>query len=184
MDLNAVHFLAAASDGRLFGLDQQTLISIGIMLFNACVLAVALTFFLYKPVRNFMRRRAEGIQAQITDAEENMAKAYELIALYEKKLEEIAAERIKVMESAHELAAEKGRQMLYEAENEVAAMKARAAAEIQAERKRVDEEIKLHIVEVASVMAEKFVTRAIDKDTQNRLFDETMGELKDTVWQN
>lgn len=40
-------------DGRVFGLDAQTLISIGIQLFNAIILALALGFILYNPVKEF-----------------------------------------------------------------------------------------------------------------------------------
>ena len=52
----------AVPEGRVFGLDSQTLISIGIQLFNGSILAVALAFILYNPVKDFMEKRREKIQ--------------------------------------------------------------------------------------------------------------------------
>jgi F-type H+-transporting ATPase subunit b len=58
--------------GRVFGLDTQTLISIGIQLLNAIILALALTFILYKPVKRFLQKRTEMIQKKIDDSEAAM----------------------------------------------------------------------------------------------------------------
>jgi len=176
--------LTAVSNGRVFGLDQQTLISTGIQLFNAVLLAVALSLLLYKPVRNFLRKRAEGINAQIKRAEDDIAAAGELKAQYEKMLEDVELERNAILTSAHQLAAEKSRQMLIEAQADVLAAKERATADIQAERERANEEIRLQIIEVASMMAEKFVACAMDTETQDRLFAETMAELEGMPWQD
>jgi len=170
--------LAAASEGRIFGLDQQTLISTGIQLFNACLLAVALTYILYKPVRKFMQKRADGIKAQLGMAENAVEKAEELRALYEKKLEDIEQERIALIDSAYALTVEKSKQMMDEANREIAEMRERAAAAMQVERERADEEIRLHIIEVASIMAGKIVADSIDEEAHNRLFAETLSELE------
>ena len=181
--MKTVILLTAAQDAGIFSLDMQTFISVGIQLFNACLLAAVLSFILYKPVRKFMQERAEGIQAQLSYAEDKVLRADELKALYEKKLEDIGHEREKILESAHKLAIEEKEQILHEAKKEITDMKERAEADIQTERERVNEEIRLHIIDVASVMAEKFVAHAIDEDTRNKLFDEAMAELEDTIWQ-
>ena len=176
--------LAAVPEGRVFGLDEQTLISIVIQLVNACILAAALTYILYKPVRKFLHKRADRIREEAGRAQEDMAKANELKAEYEQKLTDIELERVQVLESAHLLAAEKGKQLLVEAQNEAAAAKERALAEVQVERERVQGEIKLQIIEAASLMAGRFVAHAIDSETQSRLFDETMAELEGSAWKD
>jgi F-type H+-transporting ATPase subunit b len=176
--------LAATPDGRVFGLDQQTLISVGIQLLNACFLAAVLSYVLYRPVRDFMRRRTERINAQVGRAQEDVAKAGELKAQYEKKLKDIEHERIEILESAHRLAAEKGVQLLNKAKKEAAALKERAMEEIRQERESAGMEIRLQIIEVASMMAEKFVVHALDTDTQDRLFEETMAELENATWRD
>ena len=182
--MNAIMLITATPDGRIFGLDQQTFISVAIQLFNACLLAVALSFILYKPVRKFLKKRADGITAQLKGAEQDVAKANELKAMYEQKLEELEAERLEILESAHDLAEEKSKDMLHDAEKQAAAVKKQAAADIQTERERASEEIRLHIIDVASAMAEKFVAHTIDVDTRNRLFDETIAQLEGAAWDN
>ena len=83
-------FLAqVVPEGRVFGLDSQTLISIGIQLLNGIILAIALGFILYNPVKEFMQKRQEKIQGKIEDANETMVKANELIDEYEAKLKNI-----------------------------------------------------------------------------------------------
>ena len=175
-------FLAAVPDGRVFGLDQQTLISAGIQLFNAALLAVALAYILYKPVRNFLNKRAERISGQMRRADDDMAKAAELKAQYEKKLAEIELERAEILESAHQLAAEKSRLLLAEAQKEAAASKERAGLDIIFEREQADEELRQQIIEIASLIAEKFLARAIDPAAHDRLIAETIAELEDTAW--
>ena len=174
--------LETIPDGRVFGLDRQTLISIGIQLFNACFLAVALSFILYRPVSDFIRKRAERIRAQFSRAEEDIASASELKTRYEKKLEDIEQERAEILESARRLAVEKSRRILNEAEKEATAVRARAAADLQRERERVNEEMRLYIIELSSIMAGKFMANAIDGDTQDRLFAEATAELEKAVW--
>jgi F-type H+-transporting ATPase subunit b len=170
--------------GRIFGLDQQTLISVGIQLFNACLLAVALTYILYKPVRKFLQKRADGIQARIMSAEEDMAKADEWKALYEQKTEDIEREREGILEEARKFATEKTQRALDEAAREAAAMKARAEAEIRAERMRAREDMKRNIIEIAALMADKFVKSAIDEEQREKLFNEALYELEAQPWQD
>ena len=176
--------LEAIPGGRIFALDQQMFISVGIQLFNACILAAALSFILYRPVSNFIRKRADRVRAQLSHAEEDMSRASELRTRYEKKLEDIELERTEILESARRLAAEKSRRMLDEVEKEAVAVRARVAADIQKERERVNEEMKLYVIELSSIMAGKFLTAAIDSDTQDRLFAEAVAELENAAWRN
>ena len=174
----AVAVIAAAVERPLFSLDAQTFISIGIQLFNACVLAVALRFILYKPVRRFMQKRTDGIKNQMSTAEENNAKADELMALYEQKLTQLEQERYDMLEFAKVQIEEKNEKMISEAQSEIAAMKALADEEIRKDRERADEEMKQYVIDVASYMAGKIVSQSIDESTHERLFEEAMSELE------
>jgi len=178
-----IFFLSAVPEGRLFGLDLQTLISTAIQLFNVSLLAVVLSWLLYKPVRRFLRGRSEHIAAQFARAELDMEQAAALKVEYETKLEDIELERNRVLDEAYKLAADKSRQIVDDARREAAAVRERSAEEIRKERERVGEEIRQQIIEVASAMAEKFVAHAIDQETQDRLFDEAMAELEGIAWQ-
>jgi len=183
----AVLFLTAAGDmppGRVFGLDLQAFISTGIMLFNACVLAAALSFILYKPVRNFMRKRTERFSAQFDQAEDQMASAGLMKAQYEEKLKDIESERIVVLDEARKVAAEERSKMLEEARRDIASMKERAAAGVEAERERLKDEMSAYILEASLAIAGKFVAHSMDKDTQDRMFNDTIAELEESGWLN
>jgi len=175
---------APTPDGRVFALDQQTMISIGIQLFNAVLLAVVLSKILYKPVQNFLKKRTDRISAQMGRIEVELTKVNELKAQYEKKLEEIETERSEVLESAHRVAMQKNKQLLAEVQKEVSAIRERAASDIQVERKRANEDIKFEIIDIASVISEKFITQSMDADTQDRLFYEALAELGNDSWQD
>jgi len=163
--------------GRVFGLDQQTLIQIGIQLFNVSLLAYLLARLLYNPVRDFMSRRADRIKVQMESAEDDMANAKELKVKYETRIKEINLERDDILETARKIAAEKGKQIIDEAKNEADTIKARAVQNIEMEQERAKDEMKQAIIEVSSAMAEKYIMRAIDKDVHERLFAEAMAEL-------
>lgn len=175
-------FLTAVPDGRVFGLDQQTLISIGIQLFNAVLLALVLSRLLYKPVRSFLSKRADKINAQMSRAQEDMAEAAALKARYEEKLLGVDRERQEILEAAQKLTEEKAEQSADKARKEAEAILARAQIDMAVEREKLNEEIKAQIIRVAAAMAAKYIARQIDEETQNRLLDEIMAELEDTVW--
>ncbi len=182
MKFEVAILLAGLPEGRVFGLDMQTLTDTAIQLLNACILAAALGFILYKPVREFMHRRTEKINGQFKDARDKMAEADELKSMYEKKLREIDTERIKILEAARAAAAEKSKHILEEARSEAADIRRRTEESVLGEKERLKKETRLHIIEVSSLMAAKFVKQSIDSDAQDRLFEETMTELEESKW--
>ena len=182
MEFLEVLLLSSVPEGRMFALDMQTLGNILIQLFNAILLCAILTFLLYKPVLRFVNNRKARIEGQISQAADDIAKAHDLKAKYEKSLADIQVERNEILESAHKLALEKTNEMLNEAKREATAIKEKASADIQNEREQIGAALRLHIIEVSSAMAGKFVTHSIDDATQSRLFAETLAELEETAW--
>lgn len=174
--------LASVPAGRLFGLDAQTFIQVGAQLFNFLVLAFALSKLLYKPVGNFMRKRTDRIQGQLKTAEEELGKATELRVLYEQKLEEVARERDVILTDARRIAGETSQRLIADAKKDADAVRDRATANVELEWERAQSDMRLAIVEVSALMAEKFVTLAINKETHDKLFDETMESLEGMTW--
>ena len=188
MILAAMPFLSAVQDaipdGRVFGLDAQTLVGVGIQLFNVLLLAGLLTYILYKPVRKYLQGRTDKIAGQLDRAQEAMAEANAAKALYNQRLEEIERERLEVLESARKLGVEKRNEILNAVKKETDAMRERVKVEMQREQERVSEEMKLFIIETSSAMAEKILSHAIDKETQDKLFTDTIAELDESPWLN
>lgn len=178
--------LAAAKvvpEGRVFGLDAQALIGVGLQLFNGIILAVALGFILYKPVKAFLDQRSEKIQNRIDDSNATMTKATELINQYDTKLKDVDQERIQILEASRVKANDEMDTILAEARDEANEIKKEAAQRISEDKKRLQEETRLYIVELASLMTEKYLVQNIDQETQNKFFEEALAQLEDAQWQ-
>jgi len=176
--------LSAVPGGRLFNLDLQMAIQIGIQLLNAIVLFALLSWLLYKPVAKFLQARADRIAGELKQAADDMTKADGLKARYEKKLKDIAVEKDAIIEAARKQAAEKAAQIVAEAKTEADEIKVRASQQAEAELKRVEDGVKNTIIEVSTAMSEKFIAIAMDKETHDKLFNETMTELEEVTWQS
>jgi F-type H+-transporting ATPase subunit b len=166
----------------VFGIDLQTLIQVGINLFNVALLAVALTWLLYRPVREFLHNRELRIITQLEHAKTTVTQADELKAQYQEKLRGIEAEKRQILEEAREIAHKNSKATLEDAKTEAAAIKARAETDIQLEISRINDQVKTAIIDISSAMTEKFVTVNIDKATHDRLFAETVAELEEVPW--
>ena len=56
--------------------------------------------------------------------------------------------------------------------------------DIKLEQERVRAEMKAEMIEVATLMAGKFVASAMDEAKQNELITEIIGEMGDVQWLN
>jgi F-type H+-transporting ATPase subunit b len=165
-------------------LNSQTLILVASHLVNVGLLAFILTKLLYKPVRKFMAARSERIAGQLSHAAEETAKAAELKILYEQKLREIEAERDVILDTARKQAVDSSRQLLAEAKEEADAVRAKAQANVAMEWESAQAEMKRAIIEVSAAMTAKFIAQAMDDDTRDKLFAETVKELGDLSWRS
>lgn len=180
---NEVTLLAqTVPEGRVFALDGQTLISIGIQLLNGIILAVVLGFILYKPLKNMMQKRTEKIQGQIDDADAKLVEGNELVAEYNKKLNDIEKERIEILEDARLKANEEKNVILEEARQGAEEIKKRSSEEMLANQKHIQEETRNYIIELSSLIAEKYITQTIDPEIQDKIFEETLAKMEDAKW--
>ena len=151
---------------------------------NLAILAYFLAKFLYKPVRNAIKKREDRVAGELAQAEEEMAKATELKLEYEQKMREIQQERDEVIGEARRLAAETSRRLISDAKKDAEALKERTDANIALEWERAETDMRNAIIEASALMAEKIITFAINKEAQDRLFDETMACLEGTKWRS
>jgi F-type H+-transporting ATPase subunit b len=174
----------ALPEGRLFGLDSQTFISVAANFINVAILAFVLAKLLYKPVRDVLHNRAERIKDQFEQARDEMEKATEMKNLYEQKIKDIESERDEILDQARKLAVDTGRQIVNDAKKEAESVKERASATVELEWEQAQNSMRMAIIDVSAAMTKKFVTLAIDKETHDRLFDETMSELEGMTWKS
>jgi F-type H+-transporting ATPase subunit b len=177
-------FLLSNPPGRMFGLDQQMFIQMLFIFINVSILALILSKLLYKPIINILANRRERIQKEVAEAEQNRAEAIRLKAEYEQIMSGAEQEKYDILETARKMAADKSKEQIAEARVEADALRVRAHKEIEMEQERAKSEMRQAVIDVSSVMVAKFLTRTIDEETQQRLFDEAMAELEELAWHN
>jgi len=178
---------AAAAElpaGRVFGIDQQTFIQIIANVLNVAGLAAVLVYLLYRPVRTVLKKRTNRIQGQLMQAEEELENATALRHKYERRMEEVEKEREEILNEARRVAADSSRRLVAEAKKEADSIRERAAQNVEMEWERAENDMRTAIIDVSAVMAEKFVSLAINKETHDRLFAETVSDLEGMKWRD
>ena len=55
---------------------------------------------------------------------------------------------------------------------------------IKMERENAVNDMKAQIIDISTLMAEKYISKNIDKDTQKKLLDEVISDVGDATWVN
>lgn len=171
-------------DNRIFGLDAQLVVDTVITLIAIFALFILLSYLLFKPARNLMNQRQQLIQGQLDEAAVTNQQAESMKAEYDSKLSGVQKETEKLLAEARKKALLKETEIVDEAKEEADRITARANKEIELEKSKAKDEVKQEIIEVASLMAAKFVEASMDEEKQAQLVDETLEKLGDGTWEN
>ena len=163
-------------------LDKQFLLQLGFQLANTALVVAVLGFLLYEPVKNFLRKRSDKIAEQLRSAAEAETNAHQLKTDYELKLKAIEAERDQILGDARKLAHDRESQLIASAKAEAQQLIKRAHAEIELEKSKATDDMKIQIVQLSTLLASRYVMGAIDTNTQHKLLDEVIGDLGDVKW--
>ena len=133
-------------------------------------------FFLDK-IKAIIDARREAADKEITDARTAKEEAMVIKATYEQNMLESKAEAEKILQSAQQTAAKRGEQIISDAQKTAVAMKQRAEAEIAQEKKRVLNETKDEISEIAMAIAGKVVGRELTASDHAQMVDSFIDKL-------
>ncbi len=175
-------FVALADDGRLFGLDYQLLLDAAITAFNVFVLFILLSYILYNPVRNMLKKRQDKITSDREAAEADKKSAYELKLEYEEKLAQVEKEADSILSEARKVAMHNEQKIVDEAKQEAARIIARANTEVELEKKKCADDVKQQIIAVAQLMASKMVAKSLDAADSDALIEQTLNEMGENTW--
>lgn len=170
--------------GRIFDLDMQLIADSAFLALNVFILFAVMSYFLFNPVRDMLKKRKERIENDIETAKQNKEDALALKSEYEAKLKEADKEVEKILSEARKKALKKEETMIAEAKEEAARIIARAQNEIELEQKRAMDDMKKEMIRVASMMACKVVAQSIDVQIQDTLIEETLKEMGENTWQS
>lgn len=175
-------FIALADDGRLFGLDYQLLFDAAITALNVFVMFILLSFILFNPVKNMLKKRQDKITSDRENAEADKKEALALKQEYEEKIKLADKEAESILSDARKTAMHNEQKIVDEAKQEAARIIARAGKEAELERQRVADEVKQQIIAVAQVMAAKVVAKSLDDADNDALIEETLNEMGENTW--
>ena len=169
---------------RLIGFDVQLLHDAAIMGISIFILFFGLSYLLFNPVRDVLKKRREKVLSELEDASTKAKDANELKALYESKLKDISLERDRILEDARKKAKLKEADIIAKAEQEAKIITQRADKEIELEKRKALDELKREIVDIASVMASKALSSSMDMNMQKSIIDEALKGIGESTWQN
>ena len=106
------------TSGRVFGLDYQFLADAGIMAIAMLVLFTLLSYLLFNPVRDFLKKRQEFIESNINDALKDKEEAQKLKSEYNNKLVNVEKEADEILSASRKKALK--REIMEELDTEIA----------------------------------------------------------------
>ena len=159
------------------------------MLFRSVLMIIAVfslfliaSHFLFNPVRDMMQKRQERIKNELDTAAADMENARALKEEYEAKLKDIDKEAESILAEARKKALANENKIVADAKEEAARIIERAGVEAELEKKKAADEVKREMVVLASMMAGKVVSAAIDTTAQDSLVEETLKEIGESTW--
>ena len=133
-------------------------------------------FFLDK-IKAIIDARREAADKEITDARTAKEEAMSIKAAYEQNMLESKVRAEKILQTAQQNAAQRGEQIISDAQKTAVAMKQKAEAEIAQEKKRALNDAKNEISEIAMAIASKVVGRELTAADHAKMVDSFIDEL-------
>lgn len=169
---------------RLFGLDAQLLFELVLTAIAVFLLFMALSYILFNPVRDMLKKRQEMVQETKDTANKEKEDALNLKAEYEAKLKNAEAEAEEILSQARKRALKNERVILEEAREEAARIIANGNVQVELEKKKAMDDLKQEVISIAAMMAGKVVAASMDEKLSNQLISDTLKEMGDDTWQS
>lgn len=133
--------------------------------------------FLFKPVCAMLEKRKAMADAQIQDAVKAKEEALAMKSEYEQNMLEAKNKANEIVTTAQKTAAVQSEEMLREAGQQAAAMKAKAESDIAQEKIKAVNEVKNEIGGMAMEIAGKVIEREINEKDHAKLIDEFIANV-------
>ncbi len=146
---------------------------------NLLILTAGIKHFLFKPVQEILAKRKEQIEASYSEAEKAEGDAQAMKAEYETRLASAKEEASEIVKTATARASTRSEEMVNAARAEAAAIKSKADAEIESERRRAAGELKNDISELALDLAGRVVEKEIDPKVHKGMIDDFISRVGD-----
>ena len=169
---------------RLFDLDPQLIHDAVLLAISMLVMFTLLSYLLFNPAREFLKKRQDKIKDDIDNAEKAKEDAIALKQDYDARIRKIDKEAEMILSEARQKALKNEAKIIEDAKEEATRIIARAHAQIELDRKKAADDMKQEMVAVASLMAGKVVAGSMNIEIQDSLVEETLKEIGEKTWQN
>ena len=133
--------------------------------------------FVWPPIINAIETRQSQIANALASAEEAKKEQADNKALAEQEISNAKIKAQEILDAANKRRNEVLDEVKIEAEELRAKIVEQGYAEVEAERKRVQEELRVKVASLAVAGAEKIVGRSIDEAANNDIIDKLVAEL-------
>jgi len=164
----------------------QSLVSVNPITLIAAICNLFIQLFVFKKffwnkIVAVIDARREAADKEIKDAEEAKAEALAIKNTYEQNMLEARDQADRILLSAQKSATTRSEEIISQAQQQAAQIKAKASADIAQEKKKAFNDAKNEISVIALAIAGKVVGRELDTEDQRNLVDSFIEELGDNV---
>ena len=177
-------YIAAEGLSRIIGFDPQLIFDAMITGINVFILFFALSYLLFNPAQNLLKKRTDKIKSELENAKAKEEEAIKLKEEYEKKLLEVRTEINDMLENARKNAKTQEEEIIANAKLEASRIIDRGNKDIALEKEKALSDIKEHVINIGTLIARKVVKENINAKVEDKIFDETLKEIGEVSWQS
>jgi F-type H+-transporting ATPase subunit b len=163
--------------GALPSVNQGVITGVTALVVFAIVLAV-LSLKVWPAITRALDERASKIREEIAAAEAARKQAKDALDMYEKSLAEARAEAAKMLENARAEQTRLAAELRAQADADLSAMRDRARKDIDAAKRAAVAEMYALAANAATTISARILQREITPRDQQRLIEESLGELQ------
>ena len=182
-------FFAAGAEeetlvGKIFALDAQLLLDAVIVGCAVLFLFFLLSYLVFNPARELMKKRQDRIQKDMDDAAKDKEEALQFKQEYEARLKTADREVDQILSDGKKKAMKREQAIVGEAQQEAARILERTAREVDLEKSKVRDEMKQEMVSVAKAMAGRFISEEMNEQKQAERVDAVLQEMGENTWRD
>lgn len=135
--------------------------------------------FAWTQITGIFEERANKINQDIYDAENARKEAQELAEKRQEQLNSAKDDAAKIIDSAKETGNAQSAKILAETRDEVSRLKEKANQDIAQDKAEALSSVKGDVADLTVLLAEKVMTKNLDKSVQSELIDQYLDQLGD-----
>ena len=141
------------------------------------IVVFVLARYILPPLNKIMDERQATIRQSLLDAEEAKRRADEAQEEYKRIVVEARTQARSVVEEANKMAEQARTERRQQAEAEYERIVTSAGAEVEAQTRRAQEDLRRQAADLAIAVAEKVIGEGIDRDAQSHLIDRAIEQV-------